>query len=414
MVDEEHDGSYKQEEGVSYHARDMAVLRASITNASVILATATPSLETWANAEAGKYTRLDLPERFGTAKLPEMAAIDMRAEQMQPNQWISPTLREEIRKSYAEGSQSLLFLNRRGFAPLTLCRACGEQVGCDNCDARMVEHKFQNRLICHQCGAWKPIPETCPSCEVTGKMAALGPGVERIAEEVAEVFPDARVEILSSDLSDSARGLKERFEAIAAGEADIIIGTQMVAKGHNFPHLTLVGVIDADLGLQGGDLRAAEKSFQLIRQVAGRAGRAEKPGRALLQSFQPNHPVIEAILSGDEEAFWQAEAAARLEANMPPYGRLAGVIISSPKQAHAFDVATQLARNAQPLYAINAQLFGPAAAPIAKIRDRYRVRLLVKAAKGAPLQKALRQWVKPINTPANLRIALDIDPQTFF
>ncbi len=414
VVDEEHDGSYKQEEGVYYHARDMAVLRASITRASVVLATATPSLETWANAEAGKYTRLDLPERFGTAKLPEMAAIDMRSEPMQANQWISPTLREEMRKSYSEGSQSLLFLNRRGFAPLTLCRACGEQVGCDSCDARMVEHKFQNRLICHQCGAWKPIPETCPSCEVTGKMAALGPGVERIAEEVAEVFPEAKVEILSSDLSDSARGLKERIEAIAAGEADIIIGTQMVAKGHNFPHLTLVGVIDADLGLQGGDLRAAEKSFQLIRQVAGRAGRAEKPGRALLQSFQPAHPVIEAILSGDEEAFWRAEAKARLEAHMPPYGRLAGVIVSSPKQEQAFEIATRLARNAQPLLAIGAQVLGPAAAPIAKIRDRYRVRLLIKASKAAPLQKALRQWVKPVNKPANLQIALDIDPQTFF
>ncbi len=414
VVDEEHDGSYKQEEGVCYHARDMAVLRASITGASVVLATATPSLETWANADAGKYTRLDLPERFGTAKLPEMSAIDMRAEPMQPNQWISPTLREEIRKAYAEGSQSLLFLNRRGFAPLTLCRACGEQVGCDSCDARMVEHRFQNRLICHQCGAWKPIPETCPSCEVTGKMAALGPGVERIAEEVAEVFPEARVEILSSDLSDSARGLKARIEAIAAGEADIIIGTQMVAKGHNFPHLTLVGAIDADLGLQGADLRAAEKSFQLIRQVAGRAGRAEKPGRALLQSYQPAHPVIEAILSGDEEAFWQAEAKARMDAHMPPYGRLAAVIVSSPRQEHAFEVATHLARNARPLLAIGAQVLGPAAAPIAKIRDRYRVRLLIKASKAAPLQKALRQWVKPVNKPTNLRIALDIDPQTFF
>ena len=226
-------------------------------------------------------------------------------------------------------------------------------------------------------------------------MAALGPGVERIAEEVAEVFPDAKVEILSSDLSDSARGLKERIAAIAAGEADIIIGTQMVAKGHNFPHLTLVGVIDADLGLQGGDLRAAEKSFQLIRQVAGRAGRAEKPGRAFLQSFQPAHPVIEAILSGDEEAFWRTEAKARLEANMPPYGRLAAVIVSSPKQEQAFEIATHLARNAQPLLAIGAQVLGPAAAPIAKIRDRYRVRLLIKVGKGAPLQKALRQWVKP-------------------
>ncbi|MCK4860354.1 MAG: primosomal protein N', partial [Rhodobacteraceae bacterium] len=275
VVDEEHDGSYKQEEGVHYHARDMAVLRASLCSATVVLATATPSLESWANAEAGKYARIDLHERFGTAELPDMDSIDMRSEAMEMNRWLSPTLVGEMKTRLEAGEQSLLFLNRRGFAPLTLCRACGEQIGCSECDARMVEHRFLKRLVCHQCGASKPIPEVCPSCEVEGKLTALGPGVERLAEEASDLFPDARVAILSSDLAETARALKQRIDEIAAGGADIIIGTQIVAKGHNFPHLTLVGVIDADLGLQGGDLRAAEKSFQLIRQVAGRAGRAE-------------------------------------------------------------------------------------------------------------------------------------------
>ncbi len=414
VVDEEHDGSYKQSEGVHYHARDMAVLRASISGAAVVLASATPSLESWANAEAGKYTRIDLPERFGTAKLPDMAAIDMRSEPLETNRWISPSLLAEMQQTLEKGEQSLLFINRRGYAPLTLCRACGEQIGCDHCDARMVEHRFQNRLMCHQCGATKPMPEACPSCEVVGKLAVIGPGVERLAEEVTALFPDARVAILSSDLADSARGLKEMIDNIAAGGADIVIGTQLVAKGHNFPHLTLVGVIDADLGLQGGDLRAAEKSFQLIRQVAGRAGRAEKPGRALLQTHQPDHPVIQAILSGNEEDFWRTEAEARRRAGSPPYGRMAGVILSGPDEAAVFGAARELARNWGALDAINAQLFGPAAAPVARIRGRYRVRLLVKAPKGARIQDALRAWVAPMKLPYNMRIQLDIDPQSFF
>jgi primosomal protein N' (replication factor Y) len=254
-----------------------------------------------------------------------MGAIDMRNETLASNRWISPSLAGEVRARIAKSEQSLLFINRRGYAPITLCRKCGHQIACDHCDARMVEHRFLKRLMCHQCGETKPIPEACPSCEAVGTMAAVGPGVERLAEEVAETFPDARVAVLSSDLFGSARALKEQIEAIAKGDADIIIGTQLVAKGHNFPHLTLVGVIDADLGLQGSDLRAAERTFQLMRQVAGRAGRAETPGTALLQSYQPEHPVIRAILSGDEEGFWAAEAAERRAAGVPPYGRMAGI-----------------------------------------------------------------------------------------
>jgi primosomal protein N' (replication factor Y) len=258
------------------------------------------------------------------------------------------------------------------------------------------------------------MPEACPACKVEGKMAAVGPGVERLAEEVTARFPDARVAVLSSDLFGSARALKEQIGIIAEGGADIIIGTQIVAKGHNFPLLTLVGVIDADLGLQGSDLRAAERTFQLMRQVAGRAGRAEKAGIALLQTFQPEHPVIRAILGGDEEAFWRAEAAERRAAGVPPYGRMAGIILSSPDVAQVFDVGAELARRDEPLRRIGAQVFGPAPAPIARVRGRHRVRLLVKAGKGVALQAAISEWVAQIKLPNNLRLSIDIDPQSFY
>ncbi|MBK1635590.1 primosomal protein N' [Rhodovulum adriaticum] len=413
VVDEEHDSSYKQEEGVLYNARDMAVLRASLAGAQVVLASATPSLESWANAEAGKYARLDLTSRFGDAELPEMRAIDMRTQDLPPSRWISPTLAAAVEARMAAGQQSLLFLNRRGYAPVTVCRACGHQIGCDHCDARMVEHRFLKRLVCHQCGETKPIPATCPSCQAEGKLAPVGPGVERLAEETAERFPDARVAVLSSDLFTTARALKAQIEAIAAGEADIIIGTQLVAKGHNFPLLTLVGVIDADLGLQGSDLRAAERTFQLMRQVAGRAGRGADKGLALLQTFQPEHPVIRAILTGEEESFWQAEAAERRAAGVPPYGRMAGIVISAPEAKPAFDLGTWLAHNDAPLRRIGAQLFGPAPAPIARVRGRHRVRLLIKADKGAPLQAAISDWLAPVKLPAQVRLAVDIDPQSF-
>ncbi|WP_245926125.1 primosomal protein N' [Ascidiaceihabitans donghaensis] len=414
VVDEEHDTSYKQEEGVLYNARDMTVLRASICGAHVVLASATPSLESWANAENGKYKRLDLTSRFGPAVMPTMKTIDMRLDKLPSDRWVSDRLKNEVDKRIALGEQAMLFINRRGYAPITLCRACGHQVGCDDCDARMVEHRFQNRLVCHQCGESKPIPDKCPSCDAEGRMAPVGPGVERLGEEAAKLFPDARIATLSSDMYGSARALKAEIEAIAAGGADIVIGTQLVAKGHNFPNLTLVGVIDADLGLQGSDLRAAERTFQLMRQVAGRAGRAEKPGTALLQTYQPEHPVIRAILAGDEEGFWRAEAAEREQAGVPPYGRMAGIIVSGPDVAQVFDIANELARRDQPLRAIGAQVYGPAPAPIARVRGRHRVRLLVKAGKGVALQAAIARWTSQVQVKGDLRLAVDIDPQSFY
>ncbi|MEP3052553.1 primosomal protein N' [Ascidiaceihabitans sp.] len=414
VVDEEHDTSYKQEEGVLYNARDMTVLRASICSAHVVLASATPSLESWANAENGKYKRLDLTSRFGPAVMPTMKTIDMRLDKLPSDRWVSDRLKAEVDKRIALGEQAMLFINRRGYAPITLCRACGHQVGCDDCDARMVEHRFQNRLVCHQCGESKPIPDKCPSCDAEGRMAPVGPGVERLGEEAAKLFPDARIATLSSDMYGSARALKAEIEAIAAGGADIVIGTQLVAKGHNFPNLTLVGVIDADLGLQGSDLRAAERTFQLMRQVAGRAGRAEKPGTALLQTYQPEHPVIRAILAGDEEGFWRAEAAEREQAGVPPYGRMAGIIVSGPDVAQVFDIANELARRDKPLRAIGAQVYGPAPAPIARVRGRHRVRLLVKAGKGVALQAAIARWTSQVQVKGDLRLAVDIDPQSFY
>jgi primosomal protein N' (replication factor Y) len=414
VVDEEHDSSYKQEDGVLYNARDMAVLRASVCEARVVLASATPSLESWANAEAGKYERLDLAARYGAAVMPELAAIDMRAETLPSNRWVSPSLQAMVNARVAAGEQALLFLNRRGYAPTTICRACGHQIGCEHCDARMVEHRFQKRLICHQCGESAPVPSTCPSCGAEDRLAAVGPGVERLAEEAAALFPQARIAVLSSDLFGSARALKEQIVEIAQGAADIIIGTQLVAKGHNFPLLTLVGVIDADLGLQGSDLRAAERTFQLMRQVAGRAGRAERAGRAVLQTYQPEHPVIRAILAGDEEGFWRAEAGARRQAGVPPYGRMAGIILSSPDMQAVFDLGTELARRDGPIRAVGAQVFGPAPAPIARIRGRHRVRLLVKAPKGVALQPALAAWVAQLRLPAQARLSVDIDPQSFY
>ena len=414
VVDEEHDKSYKQTDGVMYNARDMAVLRASLSGGKVILASATPSLESWVNAQTGKYSLVELDDRFGAAVMPDMHAIDMRAETLPSTRWVSDQLVSLINTRLQRGEQSMLFINRRGYAPVTLCRACGQQIGCDACDARMVEHRFLNRLMCHQCGETKPVPTQCPHCAAEDRLAPVGPGVERLAEEAKVLFPDARISVLSSDMFGTARALKDEIRSIANGRADIIIGTQLVAKGHNFPLLTLVGVIDADLGLQGSDLRAAEHTFQLMRQVAGRAGRAAKAGAAYLQTYQPEHPVIRAILAGDEDGFWQAEASARQAAGVPPFGRLAGIIISASNVEQAFDLGNHLARNDGPLRQINAQVFGPAPAPIARVRGRYRVRMLIKADKTAPLQRAISQWVSNVTLKGDLRLVIDIDPQSFF
>lgn len=413
VVDEEHETSFKQEDNVLYNARDMAVLRAAEEGAVIVMASATPSLETWANAESGKYRRLDLPERFGAAVMPDLRMVDLREHNPGRNRWISEPLVEAMRARLARSEQVLLFLNRRGYAPLTRCLACGHNFNCPHCDCLMVTHRFRNQLLCHQCGHVAPTPRSCPECGRDDRLSVIGPGVERLAEEAVGLFPEARVEVLSSDLADSPEAMKQRLAAIAAGEADIIIGTQMIAKGHNFPLLTLVGVIDADMGLQGGDLRAAERTFQLIQQVAGRAGRADKAGVAMIQTASPDHEVMRAILANDAEAFWRSEAAMRMDAGVPPYGRMAGVIVSGPEEAPVWEIANALARAAGALNAVGAEVYGPAPAPFARLRGRHRVRLLVKAPKGVRLQPVLKAWRESVKPGAKVRVVIDIDPQSF-
>ncbi len=411
VVDEEHDAAYKQEDGVIYNARDMAVVRAHLADIPVVLVSATPSLETFANIGAGRYRQLHLPDRFAGAALPEVSVVDLRRDPPPRNSWLSPPLVAAMEQTLEAGEQAMLFLNRRGYAPLTLCRACGYRLQCPNCSAWLVEHRLVGRLSCHHCGHSAPLPETCPQCQAADSLAACGPGVERLAEEVKMRFPNARTAMMTSDSVAgpvAAAGLIRRMEE---GEIDLLIGTQMITKGYHFPNLTLVGVVDADLGLTGGDLRAAERTYQLLSQVAGRAGRAERPGRVLLQTVEPGHPVMQALVSGDRDGFLAAEMEARRAAEMPPFSRLAAVIVSSTSEGEARAAAAALGRSAPRDPGV--VVLGPAPAPLAMLRGRHRFRLLVKAPRDVPLQAILRRWTGGKRWPKSVRVQIDIDPYSF-
>ena len=411
VVDEEHDASYKQEDGVIYHARDMAVVRARLEQVPVVLSSATPSLETMVNAETGRYHRFRLPERHGAAGMPKIEAIDMRGVELPATRWLSPRLLEAMRDTLLRREQVMLFLNRRGYAPLTLCRACGHRLGCPNCTAWLVEHRHLGRLQCHHCGYTTRLPETCPGCQAEDRFAACGPGVERLTEEVAAEFTAARLAVMTSDTINSPAGAAELVRRMTARKIDILIGTQIVAKGHHFPLLTLVGVVDGDLGLSGGDLRAAERTYQLLHQVAGRAGRAEHPGRVMLQTYMPGHPVMEALIAGDRDRFLAQESDDRLSRAMPPFGRLAALIVSGPHEPSVRELARALARTAPREGGI--EVLGPAPAPLAILRGRYRYRLLVKAPRTTQLQRPLRAWIAAAKVPRALRVQIDIDPYSF-
>jgi len=429
VVDEEHEAAYKQEDGVSYHARDMAVVRARTENIAAVLASATPSIETRVNAEQGRYHWLRLPERHGGRTMPQLQAIDLRRAAPPRGQWISPVLAQAMAETIAGKEQALLFLNRRGFAPLTLCRACGHRFQCPNCTAWLVEHRFRRALICHHCGHIERRPDVCPECETADSLMACGPGVERLAEEVATLFPEARTLTLSSDFPGGTDRLRHEIEEISAGAFDIVIGTQLVAKGHNFPHLTLVGVVDADVGLSSSDPRAAERTFQLLQQVTGRAGRGDRPGRGLVQTFQPDHPVIRALISGDQEKFYAEEIFARENAHLPPFSRLAAIVVSGTDRAAAEAHARALVRAAWDLpadgrfrvapagglpEADEIVVLGPAEAPIAMVRGRHRFRLLVRAPRGADLQAFLRAMLAAgPKERGNVRAQVDVDPMSF-
>ncbi len=411
IIDEEHDGSYKQEDGVTYHARDMAVMRAKLEDAIVVLASATPALETVVNAETGRYQRLQLSARPGASRLPDVDLVDLRRAPPERNHWLSPHLIHAMQETLAAGEQTLLFLNRRGYAPLVICKSCGERLKTPGTENWLTEHRYTGRLVCHVTGYSIPKPKTCPHCGAADSLMGVGPGVERVAEEVRVLMPDARIEIFSSDTAqggEATRGIVDRMER---GEIDVLIGTQIVAKGHNFPNLTLVGVVDADSGMKGGDLRAGERTYQLLSQVAGRAGRAERPGRALVQTYAPDNPAMMALADNNRDGFLQIERDVRAELGLPPFGRLAAMILSAPSAQMVDEAAQDIIRNAPNGEGI--EVFGPAPAPITVLRGRHRRRFLVKSPKNIDLSAYMAAWTARLKLPNPVRMSVDIDPYSF-
>jgi primosomal protein N' (replication factor Y) len=416
VVDEEHDQAFKQEDGVIYHARDMAIVRARLGRIPIVLVSATPSLETVTNVKTGRFGRLHLPERHGAAGMPRVELVDLRADPpprlpgLGPA-WLSGALRQAMAETFEAGEQALLFLNRRGYAPLTLCRTCGHRLACPNCTAWLVAHRLAGRIQCHHCGHAARLPQACPECATEGSLAACGPGVERLLEEVTALFPDQRTRVVSSDTLTGPAAAAEFVRAMADREIDLLIGTQVVAKGHHFPWLTLVGVVDGDLGLAGGDLRATERTFQLLHQVAGRAGRAERPGRALVQTYDPEHPVMQALATGDRDRFLDTEAENRRAAGMPPFSRLAALILSCRDEGLLDRACGALAR-AAPRDA-HLEVLGPAPAPLAVLRRQHRRRFLLRAARSQALQQIIAAWLGRVDLPAAVRLRIDIDPYSF-
>lgn len=414
VVDEEHESAYKQEEGVIYNARDMAVVRGRLDACLVVLVSATPSLESLDNAKRGRYQWLKLHARHGAAQLPSIHIIDMRKksdkEKEQPK-WISETLYKAIDQATDSGQQALVFLNRRGYAPLTLCQSCGERISCPHCTAWLVEHKVYNSLICHHCGHTIVRPKECFKCGDAENIISCGPGVERVAEELDKLFPTKRIEIMSSDIVTSLPKLQNLVDDLHQGRVDIVVGTQMIAKGHHFPNLTVVGVVDADLGLAGGDLRAGERTYQLLHQVAGRAGRADLTGHVYLQTFNPTHPVLTALVSGSRDEFIEIEERGRKMNDLPPYGRLAAIIVSSQDKALVESYVQHLARSA-PTYS-DLEILGPAPAALAVVRNWHRWRFLLKSPKDKMLQPVIEEWLNKLKHPSKIKLQIDIDPYSF-
>ncbi len=411
VVDEAHEVSFKQDDGVRYNARDVAVMRARFEGVPVILASATPALESLQMAASGVYTKIDLADRFGGAKLPHIDTVDLTEETPERGRWLAPRLVEEMRARLERGEQSLLFLNRRGYAPLTLCRNCGFRFQCPNCSAWLVEHRLSRRLACHHCGHETAPPANCPECGEPECLVACGPGVERIADEVAEILPEARIAVATSDTLNSPGRAAQFIAEVEAGAVDVIVGTQLVTKGFHFPELTLVGVVDADLGLEGGDLRAAERTYQQVAQVAGRAGRGAKPGEVLIQTRHPKAAVIAALAAGDRDAFYEAETEARRHAGAPPFGRWAAIIVSSEDENEAREAAKRIGATAPNLDDV--MILGPAPAPMALLRGRYRYRLLLNARRSAEVQQVIRDWLGALSFAPGVRVAVDIDPYSF-
>lgn len=411
VIDEEHDGSFKQDDGVTYNARDMAVVRAKLSDCPIVLSSATPSLETWVNAMQGRYERVELTERHGGRPMPVASLVDLKLDRPDSGTYLSASVAAAVGETLAAGEQAMLFLNRRGYAPLTLCQACGHKFRCARCEAWLVEHRFKRRLMCHHCGFETATPSACPTCKKAGTLTACGPGVERVAEEAKSRWPDARIAIASSDYLQGTHSLADTIAAVENHEIDLVIGTQLVAKGHNFPMLTLVAVVDGDMGLDGADPRARERTFQLLHQVAGRAGRAERPGRVIIQTHGPQEPVMQALAAGARDAFYAAESAMREVAGLPPFGRLAALIFSGADEGQVRRTADDVAAAAPSVAGV--ALYGPALAPLSLVRGQTRIRLLVQAPRAFNMQAFIGDWLKQVRTPSAVRVTLDIDPQSF-
>ena len=422
VIDEEHDGSYKQEDMGNYHARDMAVLRAKIAGFPVVLASATPSAETLENVAVGKYSRLKLTSRFGGATLPTIETIDIRQNRPVgynlPDEegdapvrtgYLSPDLCSAMQDTLSAGQQVMLFINRRGFAPIVQCKKCGWVSTCPDCSVGMTYHKHLNKLLCHMCGRMSALPEKCPNCGDAVSMR--GAGLEKIQEEVNVKFPNAKTALVSSDTMMSRQALERLVGKMERGEIDVVIGTQILAKGHHFPNLTLVGVVDADMGLFGTDFRAAEHTFQQLFQVAGRAGRGEIPGKVLMQTYQPDHPVLQAICAGDRDNFMASDMAARRTAKMPPYGQLIAIIIEAEKESVLKKFCSVLSDAAPSANGV--KIMGPIAAQVYQIRNWYRMRFLVAGDVRSNLQAVVKHWMGKVKVPANVRVKIDVSPQNF-
>ena len=416
VVDEEHDGGFKQEEGVIYHARDMAVVRAREGGIPIVLASATPSLESILNAQSGRYQHVRLDERVGGAVMPDVSLINMLRTPPQKGpwgrSWLAPPLVEAVDETLAAGDQALLFLNRRGYAPLTLCSTCGHRLHCPSCTAWLVEHRLVKRLQCHHCGFVAPRPDACPSCSKEDSFVPCGPGIERVAEEATARWPQAKVVAVASDTLESPSAMAALVDAVERQKIDIMVGTQVLAKGHHFPGLTLVGVVDADLGLSSWDLRAGERTHQLLNQVSGRAGRATKNGRVFLQTHDPNHPVLKALVESDSKAFLETEADGRRGLGMPPFGRLVSLILSGPNEDAVRQAGRDLARVVPPAPGI--EVLGPAPASMALLRGRHRHRFLIKGPRNRLLQPFVRAWLDSVKVSSSVRIQVDVDPYSFY
>ena len=411
IIDEEHDHSFKQEEGVLYQARDMSLIRARIYNCPIILASATPSLETWVNTASNRYLTAKLPKRIGLAQMPEISIVDMRAYNLDAGNSISPPLNDEIKKKLHKNELVMLFLNKRGYAPLKLCRNCGYRVGCPNCQSWLVEHKHLKSFLCHQCGFTKNIEKNCPECGGEDTMLSCGPGVERLEEEVNIKFPDYKTAILSSDTIKDSETMNKFLNDIEEQRINIIIGTQIVSKGHNFKRLTLVGILDADLGLSGGDLRASEKTFQTLHQVSGRAGREDILGKVIIQTYDPNNQTIKALSKNDRDLFLEIERNSRESSGMPPFGRLAALVLSSKDEA-LLNIQANIISRSVPNFK-HVKILGPAIAPLSILRGRYRLRFLIKASRDVNLQKLIKDWLSKINLSSSVKLVIDIDPYSF-